>query len=428
MKAKKKALTSRQGFFIATLIWLMACIIGALPYCFSGTLNNFIDAFFEAASGFTTTGATTIQDLSKVPSYVLFWRSLTHWLGGMGIVVLFAAIFPSWGIRGQIAAYAETPGPSKGKFTAKFSDTAKDLYKLYIALTLCLFIVLKLLDMSWLDSICIAFSTLATGGFANYNNSAEDFSLIVKVVLIIFMYVAGINFNLLYSIRKRGIKRVAKDQELRFYTFVMTAGALLIFIANSFFLKGRGIVFNLVDAFFHVVSINTTTGFTMSNYDIWPTFSRMILFCFFFIGACASSTGGGIKVSRILICAKLLKRSFSMKIHPNRISRITMDGLELSTDVTIRASGFIFTYIAAVIIGTLLISLNGLGFITSFSCAASCIANIGPGFGLIGPAFNFSILSHFSKLICAFLMIIGRLELYTVLVLFSKHYWNSNRG
>ena len=249
MKAKKKALTSRQGFFIATLIWLMACIIGALPYCFSGTLNNFIDAFFEAASGFTTTGATTIQDLSKVPSYVMFWRSLTHWLGGMGIVVLFAAIFPSWGIRGQIAAYAETPGPSKGKFTAKFSDTAKDLYKLYIALTLCLFIVLKLLDMSWLDSICIAFSTLATGGFANYNNSAEDFSLIVKVVLIIFMYIAGINFNLLYSIRKRGIKRVAKDQELRFYTFVMTAGALLIFIANSFFLKGRGVVFNLVDAF-----------------------------------------------------------------------------------------------------------------------------------------------------------------------------------
>ena len=428
MKSTKKAFPARKGFLIAALVWLSACIIGAVPYLISGTYDNFIDAFFEAASGFTTTGATCIEDLSAVPGIVLFWRSLTHWLGGMGIVVLFAAFFPSWGIHGQLAAYAETPGPSKGKFTARFSDTAKDLYKIYLTITIVLFIILKLLDMSWLDSITTAFSTLATGGFANYNNNAEGFSIPVKIVLILFMYIAGINFNLLYGVKKHGIKILARDQEFRFYTAIMTVGALLIFCANSFLMSRRGFGYNLLDSFFHVVSINTTTGFTIGNYDMWPTFSRMILLCFFFIGGCASSTGGGIKVSRIIICIKLIRRYFSMRIHPNRISKITMNRMEISTDVAIKTTGFIFTYIAVLIIGTLIISLNGLGFITSFSCAASCLANVGPGFGLIGPAFNFTALSQFSRLICSFLMIIGRLELYTIIVLFSRHYWNPDRG
>ena len=428
MKPNKKAFPARRGFLIAALVWLSACVIGAVPYIISGTYDNFIDAFFEAASGFTTTGATCIDDLSAVPGTVLFWRSLTHWLGGMGIVVLFAAFFTYWGIRGQLAAYAETPGPSKGKFTARFSDTAKDLYKLYLTITIVLFIILKLLDMSWLDAITTAFSTLATGGFANYNNNAEGFSVPVKIVLILFMYIAGINFNLLYGVKKHGIKVLARDQEFRFYTVIMAVGALLIFCANSFFLAGRGVGFNLLDSFFHVVSINTTTGFTIGNYDIWPTFSRMILLCFFFVGGCASSTGGGIKVSRIIICLKLIRRYFSMRIHPNRISKLTMNNMEISTDVAIKTTGFVFTYIAVLIIGTLIISFNGLGFITSFTCAASCLANVGPGFGLIGPAFNFGMLSRFSRLICSFLMIIGRLELYTIIVLFSRHYWNPDRG
>lgn len=428
MNPNKKAFPARRGFLIAALVWLSACLIGAVPYLVSGTYDNFIDAFFESASGFTTTGATCINDLSSVPGIVLLWRSLTHWLGGMGIVVLFAAFFPSWGIRGQLAAYAETPGPSKGKFTARFSDTAKDLYKIYLTITVVLFIILKLLDMSWLDSITTAFSTLATGGFTNYNNNAEGFSVPVKIVLILFMYIAGINFNLLYNTKKHGLKVLVSDHEFRFYTIIMTVGSLLIFCANSFFMTSRGFGYNLLDSFFHVVSINTTTGFTMSNYDMWPTFSRMILLCFFFIGGCASSTGGGIKVSRVIICLKLIRRYFSMRIHPNRISKITINNMGVSTDVAIKTTGFVFTYLAAVIIGTLIISFNGMGFITSFSCAASCLANVGPGFGLIGPAFNFSMLSQFSKLICSFLMIIGRLELYTIIVLFSRHYWNPDRG
>ena len=428
MKAQKKPINHRQRFLIATLIWFSACIIGAIPYLISGTFDNFIDAFFESSSGFTTTGATVITDLSVTPWYILLWRSITHWLGGMGIVVLFAAIFPTWGIRGQLAAYAETPGPSKGKLTARFSDTAKDLYILYIGLTLVLFILLRLFGMSWLDSITTAFSTMATGGFANYNNSAQDFSTPVKIILMIFMYVAGINFNLLFRARKNGIRILLKDQELRFYTLAMAIGSLLIFAVNTLTYRSSDIGHNLMDSFFHVISINTTTGFTIGDYELWPTTSKMILLCFFFIGACASSTGGGIKVSRIIICLKLIKRSFSMRIHPTRVGKITINNMEISTDVAIKTTGFVFTYLGALIIGTLLISLNGLGFMTSFSCTASCLANIGPGFGLIGPAFNFSVLSQMTKLICSILMIIGRLELYTVIVLFSRYYWNPNKS
>ena len=295
-------------------------------------------------------------------------------------------------------------------------------------LSAALILLLKISDMSWLDSITTAFSTIATGGFTNYNDNASGFSVQVKIILIVFMYIAGVNFNLYYRFRRQGIKVFLKDQELRFYTIVMAVGALLIFAVNCWFRTGESIGYNLLDSFFHVVSVNTTTGFTFGNYDNWPTTSRMILFCFFFIGGCASSTAGGIKVSRILICLKLIKRSFSMRIHPYRVSKITINEHEISSDIAIKATGFVFIYMATVIIGTLLISINGLGFMTSFSCAASCLGNIGPGFGLIGPAFNYSMLNSFSKLICSFLMIAGRLEIYTVLVLFSKYYWNPDRS
>ena len=428
MKSKKMTLNVRTGFLFATLIWFGACIIGAIPYLISGTMDNFIDAVFEAASGFTTTGATVIDDFTNIPKIILFWRSLTHWLGGMGIVVLFAAIVPMWGIKGQIIAYAETPGPSKGKLTAKFADTARDLYTIYILITLILTILLRIADMSWFDSVTTAFSTMATGGFANYGDNAAAFSTPVKIILLVFMYIAGINFNLYFKARKQGLKVFFRDQELKFYTLIMIIGSLFIFAANSFFLKGRSVGDNLLESFFNVVSINTTTGFTICDYELWPTFSKIMLFCFFFIGGCASSTAGGIKVSRIIICLKLIKRSFSMRIHPNRVSNITINNMEVSSDITIKTTGFVFIYIATVFTGMLLISLSGTDLMTSFSCAASCVANVGPGFGLVGPTLNYSLLTPLTKLICTFLMISGRLELYSVFVLFSKYYWNPHRG
>ena len=417
----------RKGFLVATLIWAAACLLGSVPYLISGTFNNFIDAFFEAASGFTTTGATVIDDLSSVHPAILFFRSLTHWLGGMGIVVFFAALLPSWGVRGQIAAYAETPGPSKGKLTSKFADTARDLYLIYIGFTVCETLLLKITGMNWLDSITASFSTMATGGFANYNDNAAGFSVLAKVIIIVFMYFAGINFNLFYRVRKHGLKALYKDEEVRYYTIFMAVGIALIFTCNLFYLGNRNAGTTLLDAAFHVVSINTTTGFTISNYELWPTFSKIVLFCFFFIGGCASSTGGGIKVSRVIICLKLVKRYFSRKVHPNRIGIVTLNNVEISTDVIIRTSGFVFMYIAALIIGTLLISLDDLGFMTSFSCAASCLGNIGPGFILIGPSFNFGVLSPFTKFLCSWLMIAGRLELYTLFTLFTRYYWNPDR-
>ena len=427
MKKPVSPMNPRKGFLVATLIWVAACLLGSVPYLISGTFNNFIDAFFEAASGFTTTGATVIDDLSSVHPAILFFRSLTHWLGGMGIVVFFAALLPSWGVRGQIAAYAETPGPSKGKLTSKFADTARDLYLIYIGFTACETLLLKITGMNWFDSITASFSTMATGGFANYNDNAAGFSVLAKVIIIVFMYFAGINFNLFYRVRKHGLKALYKDEEVRYYTIFMAVGIALIFTCNLFYLGNRNSGTTLLDAAFHVVSINTTTGFTISNYELWPTFSKIVLFCFFFIGCCASSTGGGIKVSRVIICLKLVKRYFSRKVHPNRIGIVTLNNVEISTDVIIRTSGFVFMYIATLIIGTLLISLDDLGFMTSFSCAASCLGNIGPGFILIGPSFNFGVLSPFTKFLCSCLMIAGRLELYTLFTLFTRYYWNPDR-
>ena len=418
----------RKGFLIVSLVWVTACILGALPFLISGTFDNFTDAFFEASSGFTTTGATVINDFDSCPRLILFWRSLTHWLGGMGIVVFFAALIPRWGIRGQIAAYAETPGPSKGKLTSRFQDTARDLYGIYILITLILIIILKILNMSLFDAVTTAFSTMATGGFGNTGANAGAFSVPVRAVLIFFMYLAGINFNLFYKASKQGLKAITRDHEVRFYTIIMLVGSLLIFTCNFWHKTDYNAGMTLLDSMFHVVSINTTTGFTSCDYDSWPTFSRMVLFSFFFIGGCASSTGGGIKVSRIMICLKLVRRSFSMRLHPNRVGKITMNSIEIDTDTAIRATGFVFLYIATALIGTVLISFNNLGFMTSLSCATSCLGNIGPGFGLVGPSFNYSVLSTFSKYVCSFLMIAGRLELYTLFVLASPHYWDPNRS
>ena len=428
MSKQHKSMNQRTGFLIVSVIWICACIIGAFPFMISGTFDNFIDAFFEAASGFTTTGATVIHDLESVSRPILFWRCLTHWLGGMGIVVFFAALMPMWGIKGQIAAYAETPGPSKGKLTSKFAETARNLYLIYLAFTVVLVLILKVLKMSWFDAVTTAFSTMATGGFSNYNDNAQSFSIPVKIILILFMYLAGVNFNLFYKSIRRGPRVLIKDQEFRFYTFIMLAGAVLIFLINYRHSSGddTGIIF--LDSIFHVVSVNTTTGFTISNYDTWPTFSKMVLFCFFFIGGCASSTGGGIKVSRIMICLKLVKRSFSIKVHPYRVGKISMNSEEIATDTAIKATAFVFTYIATLFIGMLFISLNNLGFMTSFSCAASCLGNIGPGFEMIGPSFTYETLNGFTKLVCTFLMIAGRLELYTLFVLFSPYYWDPNKS
>lgn len=429
LKPAHSKLKVRDGFFIVSVTWLLCSVIGAMPFFLSGGIPSLADAVFESCSGFSTTGASILNDIEALPRSLLFWRSFTHWLGGMGIIVIVMALLPVLGISGQIAANAETPGPTKDKLTARFSDTARGLYKIYVVFTLAEIILLLFGGMNLFDACIHTFGTIGTGGFSNYNNSIAHFqSPYIQIVLIIFMMIAGTNFNLFFLARRRGPYTLLKDEELRFYLTVIGSASLLIFICNGVYSHFADWGRTLLNAIFQVVSIITTTGFITDDYDLWPTFSKMLILCLLFFGGCSSSTSGGVKCVRILVCLKLLRRSFSLRVHPNRIAHITLNRSELPSDVVIKITNFLFTYIVVMFAGTLLLSLDNFDFISSFSAAATCIGNVGPGFNVVGPTQNFSVFSDFSKLVCSFLMIAGRLELITVFTLFSKYYWNSNKA
>lgn len=420
---------SRDGFLVAAVSWFIISLAGALPFWLSGSMPNFFDALFESASGFSTTGSSILQDVEIMPRSILFWRSFTHWIGGMGIIVFITAILPAFGINGQIVANAETTGPTKDKITARFSDSSKGIYLIYIIMTVVQTLLLKLGGLSWFDSLVHTFGTVGTGGLSIYNTSISYYdSVYVEVVIALFMFLAAVNFNLYFlAVRRKNIMQIFRDEEARLYFMVtFTAGALITaynFIYNG--LKDFGET--LLNAYFQVISILTTTGYMTDDYDVWPTFSKIVLFSLFFIGGCSSSTSGGIKSIRVCVAMKMAKLGISQKIHPNRITPLTVNGKEISNSTAIRISNFIFTYLLVLIIGTLLISFDGHDFITNLSAAGTCLGNIGPGFNMVGPTMNFSFFSDFAKFVCSALMIIGRLELYTVLVLFSRNYWNDNR-
>lgn len=421
-------LKQKDGFLVVTVSWLVASLAGALPFCISGAIPSFVDAFFESCSGFSTTGASILTDIEVLPKSILFWRSFTHWLGGMGILVFIMALLPSLGISGQLVANAETPGPTKDKVTAKFSDTARDLYLIYIGMTVIETILLVIGGLSWYDALIHTFGTVGTGGFSCYNASVGHFgNAYAEWIIIIFMFLAAVNFNLFYLTGRSGITILIKDEEFRFYTTVIFLFSGLIFFCRCIFSDFAAVSETFRDSVFQVVSIITTTGYMTSDYDIWPTFAKILIFTLFFIGGCSSSTSGGIKGVRILIAIKLVRRGISLKLHPRRIANVTLNHRELGNDVVIHITNFIFTYLSILAAGFLLISLDGFDFISSFSAAATCLGNIGPGFGAFGPTMNFSVMSGFSKLVCSFLMLLGRLELFTMLVLFSRYYWNPHK-
>ena len=422
---------SRDGYLVVAVSWLVASLAGSVPFYASGAIPHFIDALFESCSGFTTTGSSILTDIESLPDSILFWRSFTHWLGGMGILVFVMALLPSLGISGQNVANAETPGPTKDKVTARFSETARELYLIYIIMTIIEVLLLAACGLSWFDSLIHTFGSVGTGGFSNYNDSVGHFNNpMAEWIIIVFMLLSGVNFNLYYFTGRNGLRVLAKDDEFRFYSWIILLFSGLIFLCRSFTggfagFQALGEIFR--DTVFQVVTVITTTGYMTSDYDAWPTFARMLIFTLFCVGGCSSSTGGGIKCIRILVAIKLVSRGISLKLHPHRIASVTVNRRELSNDVVINITNFIFTYILVLGCGFLLISLNGFDFISSLSAAATCLGNIGPGFNLFGPTMNFSIMSGFSKLICSFLMLIGRLELFTMLVLFSRHFWNPNK-
>ena len=358
---------------------------------------------------------------------MLFWRSFTHWLGGMGILILAIAVIPML-YSGKQNIALESTGPSFDKTSSKLSDSARQLYILYFSFTLLQIILLMFGGMNLFDASIHTFGSVGTGGFSNYNDSVAHFdSLYIEIVIIIFMFLCGINFNLFFTGFRQGIKSFIGNPEFKLYliitcTISVLIGLTLVF-SGSYSNPGKA----FTDSVFQVVSVITTTGFFTADYDIWPQFARALIFLLFFIGGCASSTAGGIKVFRILVLLKLVKRSIGTRLHPNAVIKIKIKGSSISNDLVSNVASFTFLYLCLIAAGSVLVSLDGYDMITTISAVMTCLGNIGPGFNLTGPVMNFDIFSGWAKGVLSFLMIAGRLELFTFLAFFTPHFWNSDR-
>lgn len=418
----------RDGYIIVALCWILASCVAAAPFVISGEITNPIDAFFETCSGFSTTGSSILTDVEAMSKGLLFWRSFTHWLGGMGILIFAIALLPNLGISGQVIAKAEAPGPTLDKLTPKLSDTAKMLYLLYICFTAAETILLMFGGLSLFDSLVHTFGTVGTGGFSSYNDSIAHFdSAYVDIVISIFMIMSGVNFNLYFIIFRQNLKGFFKDAELRLFLSIIGISTLLI----SINLYATDTIGNIVTSFryslFQTATIISTTGFVTANYDLWPTFCKMILLILMFIGGCSCSTGGGLKVIRILVIVKLIKRGISLKLHPNAFMSLKINNKPLPVDTASAIASFVFLYIITIFVSTILVSMDGFNLLTSFSAVVTCLGNIGPGFDLVGPVMNFSIFSNGTKLLLSFLMLAGRLELFTIFLLLTPRFWNPNK-
>ena len=420
---KEKQLSHRDGIAIVTLGWMMAGLVGALPYLFAGVIPDFTNAYFESISGFTTTGASIITDIESLPEGILLWRSLTQWLGGMGIIVLSIAILPFLGIGGMQLYKAEIPSPVVDKLKPRISETARILWKIYFLITLLQVALLLGGGMSLFDSFCHAFCTMPTGGFSTKNASIAQFSsAYFDFVIVIFMLLAGINFSLHYRLLKGDLKIFGKDSECR--VFLIIVGAFILLVTLDIY----GDVYqSLFQAFrfaaFQVSSIITTTGFVSADYEKWPHFSQLILLVCMFLGAMAGSTGGGIKIVRIILMVKHGYQQIFRIIHPHAVTTVKLNGQAVSTDVLGSIWGFFFLYMGLFVVASMVMASLGLDYMTSISSVAASIGNIGPGFGLVGPIRNYLEIPMAGKWVLISCMLLGRLEIYTVIVLLVPEFW-----
>lgn len=422
-KPEKTSLYAKEGYMIVALSWLMMSAFGALPFVISGYIPNFIDAFFETVSGFTTTGSTILSEIESLPKSLLFWRSFTHWIGGMGILVFAIAIMPKAEKNSMHIMRAEVPGPTVGKLVSKLSASARILYGIYCVLTLVMIIMLWAGGMPLFDSIVNSFATAGTGGFAVLNNSIEGYnSFYAEMVIAVFMIIFGVNFNLYYLIIRKQFKQAVKSEELHWYLGIVAAAVVLIGLNLTFTTHSAGTSFRY--SFFQVASIISTTGFSTTDFNKWPVFSKGILVLLMFIGGCAGSTGGGLKVSRIMILAKGSSRDIKKAINPRTVETVKLDKRTVDESIVKNIFTFAVIYIILIFASTLLISIDGFNLESSFSAVLACTSNIGPGLAAFGPASNFSALSTFSKVILSFDMLAGRLELMPMLMLFSPSTWS----
>lgn len=413
----------KEGYVIATLGWLTAAAFGTLPFLFSGTLTNFVDAYFESMSGFTTTGATVLHNIEGNQLSVLFWRNQIQWLGGMGIIVLFVAALPTLGTEGIALFKSEFPGPEKDKLTPRIKDTAKLLYGIYIIFSLLEVACLYLTGMPLYEALTHMFGTMATGGFSPKNLSIGYYNnIIYELIIIFFMLIAGTNFALLYKVLHGDLKSLFVDREFLFYVGIILISIIIITTQLHIYVY-KSILTALRYASFQVVSNITTTCFVTANFDQWPALSKSILVILMFVGGCAGSTAGAIKSIRIMVLLKKAGREFQRILHPHALTPIHIGDKKISEEVINNISSFFFLYMLIFMVGSLIMAALGLDMASAMSSVASSLGNIGPGLGLVGPAQNYAFIPPFGKIVLCLCMLLGRLEIYTVLVLLIPEFW-----
>ena len=425
LKPESKRIYARDGFVLVSLTWILMSLFGALPFTMSGAIPSFIDAFFETVSGFTTTGATILTDIETLPKSLLFWRSFTHWIGGMGVIVFVLAVLPQKEMQSMHIMRAEVPGPTVGKLVSKTKATARILYKIYAVMTIAEVFALKLCGLPFFDSITTAFSTAGTGGFSVRNASIAAYdNIAAEIVIAIFMLFFGINFNLFYLSILKQFRRVFKSEELWAYLGIVATAVILITL-DIYPLLGS-VASALRESGFTVASIITTTGFITADYTKWPPFSQFIILLLMFTGACSGSTGGGLKVGRLIILFKAGLRQLKRAVNPQRVKCLRLDGAVLEEEVVSSTNSYFLIYMLLIGVSTFIISINEFDILTSLTAVITCINNVGPGFGAIGPVDNFSVFSAFSKIILSLDMLAGRLEIFPMVILVMPYTWKKN--
>jgi len=421
-KPKNSTMYAREGFVIVALSWLVLSLFGALPFAISGSITSYVDAFFETVSGFTTTGASILNDVEALSHGMLFWRSFTHWIGGMGILVFALAVLPQSSNSDMHLMRAEVPGPSVGKLVSKVRLTARILYGIYIALTVIEVILLVAGGMPLFDSILHSFGTAGTGGFGIKNTSIAYYdSAYIDSVIGVFMLLFGINFNLFYFALTGNILRALRSEELKWYGIIVVVAVSLITLNLLSTYDSAATAFRY--AFFQVSSIITTTGYSTADFAVWPAFSQCIILLLMMVGACAGSTGGGFKVARVVMLGKIARNEVRKLHQPRSVNIVRFEGERVTSEMANAVMGYFVIYILLLFGSTLLLSFEGYSFLTTFSASVATINNIGPGLELVGPMGNFAVFSNFSKIMLSFNMLAGRLEIMPVLILLSPSIW-----
>ena len=425
LPAKRVKMQARDGFAAVALSWIVLSLFGALPYVFSGVLPDYADAVFETVSGFTTTGATVLTYIEGHPDAILFWRAQTQWMGGMGVLVLALALVPKLGEGSVFLMRAESPGPIKSKLTPRVGDTAKILYSIYIGLTVAEVLCLRIAGMSWFDAVIHSFTTISTGGFSVKNASVAAYeSMAIEWIIIIFMFLSGINFALLYYALHRRFRAVFQSEELQSYTWMTVIASGLIAIDLIVHAGYAASAQTVTDSAFQVVTLMTTTGYMTKDYVLWPTLSQTVLILVMFAGGCAGSTAGGIKQIRLVLLTKNLRREVQRILHPRVVKILESDGERVEEATLSGISLFFFAYILILLLAALIVAWDDVGFTAAFTASLTCISNVGPAFDILGPTSNFYGLSVVSKVVLSAEMLLGRLEIMPLLLLLFPSLWN----